>query len=1239
MGYHLALGVLLLSMFNSGLVCCSYKHIISVDAHHGHDSPSCLQPGGGVPCQTLEYVQSQLKSVSSGSVKIEICQPGVNLTRLLNFTDNKMIDFSIAGEESSSYVTIWCNKSGAGMVFMNVTGLSLSYLRLFSCGTEVNTSDTDELAFIRVAAIHIIDCWNANITNTLVKSSNGTGISILDTNGTVIIENTTITESSMQLKHNNTLYGSKGLSVQFNPCPPESHLSAEYVEPRQTPSFRTASYTIHNLVTSKNNDSNNYTKSTLPCNSFKSGGGAWIGLGPNTANVNLSIYNSTFSDNHAWTCGGGLLIFISDTSHKNNISVVGSVIANNTVGRGEVGGGLQIIYSFCSRKKPIPDKFQISHIEVMSCTFYNNIALSGGGVNIYSDQVPTSDDERAIHFINCSWTWNTALQYGSAVHLMAGVSVSGVRGHYPTTVFTDCNFTSNMVVPPVNPGSNLSTQVDGVGTLFCSILSVVFEGEINFESNNGTALYLSGSIASFSAGSQVMFKNNSGKNGGAVYLVELSYIYLNGSSKFTFFRNTATNLGGAVYYFEPPSINFQPCFLFRPTHSDKSTFIFDGNRAGGGQADHIFGSSLKGCKFHCNSSEERIFGCIGNFNFSDPHDKIIATLPKHFSLNRTEPVKLFPGLFSQLSLVVTDSVGNKVPNVSYQTTLINNNTAIGINPQFQYVSANTINVVGQPEENGTLHLDALATSISLLIDVVLQKCPPGYVLDNNTGTCVCSASTYFGLLTCDPHVYIRYGVWMGECNNTYPCTADCPIGFCTYNTREGSKPLYYKLPMEVDQLEGAVCSNTRTGTICGKCIANHSVYYNSLTYYCGREDHCHLGPLYFVLSTLAPMTVLFLVIILVDENFASDWNSFLLFAQIVYNLELRGDGTIRFSHYQFNTVSWIIYIYGIFNLEFFQTNETAFCIWRGVNVMDVMMFKLGSICFALGLVLFAVCVLNQRRVSRRFPCLLRRRYSIVNSISAFFILCYTQCLNSCFKVLITTCLHNEKSSCLKRVVLYSGDMEAFRGEHLKYGLVAFMFLLLLITLPPLLLFSYPLFFKLLGLCRLSESRLAITLWRAMPIQLLDSFQNPFKDNYRFFAGLYFLYRLSVLTVRATVHNLIQSYVGVGLLLLVCILFHSTCQPYKSRLRNVVDMLLFFNLALLNSIVQYMYMTFATRPRGVTQTASNKVVVVQIILLLVPLLCAAAYLTHKLFVRLKKKRRWNMHKDYRSLQMSHSTQNN
>ena len=44
----------------------------------------------------------------------------------------------------------------------------------------------------------------------------------------------------------------------------------------------------------------------------------------------------------------------------------------------------------------------------------------------------------------------------------------------------------------------------------------------------------------------------------------------------------------------------------------------------------------------------------------------------------------------------------------------------------------------------------------------------------------------------------------------------------------------------------------------------------------------------------------------------------------------------------------------------------------------------------------------------------------------------------------------------------------------------------------------------------SESKLAGILWRVIPIQLLDAFQSLFKDEFCFFARLYFLYRAVVL---------------------------------------------------------------------------------------------------------------------------------
>ena len=176
--------------------------------------------------------------------------------------------------------------------------------------------------------------------------------------------------------------------------------------------------------------------------------------------------------------------------------------------------------------------------------------------------------------------------------------------------------------------------------------------------------------------------------------------------------------------------------------------------------------------------------------------------------------------------------------------------------------------------------------------------------------------------------------------------------------------------------------------------------------------------------------------------------------------------------------------------------------------------------------------------------------------STFFILCYTQCIDTCFTILTTTCLIDVNNTCVRKVALYSGDMEAFGNPHLKYAIVAVVFIVFIVFIPPFLLLLYPLFFKLLGLCQLSESKIAIFLWRIMPIQILDSFQNPFKDEYRFFAGLYLLYCALIMVMNITVQTAVGYYAAVELVLVSIMVLHSLFQPYKKRLHNITDLLLF-----------------------------------------------------------------------------------
>ena len=1186
----------------------TYQHVISVDSLRGHNNISCLQPNGE-PCQTLEYVASKLKSVANNSVLIEICQPAINLTQAVNFTD--FVDLSIGGAEGGDPVVILCNTSNAGLSFVNICRLTISFIKLSNCGVKTAI----DITLIPVSALNLLNCYDVSITNSIIEESNGTGISIVDTLGDVRIINVRVVQSSLQLKNSNTLYdGGRGVNILLNSSNSTSLCSGEKI-------MNIATYTINDLKCLRNKvETPTYQHETL-CAPSGIGGGALIVLGSGATNISININNSLFQDNYA-LCGGGMLISFSNFLSNNHVSLNWTTFTGNSVPKGHVGGGLHVVS--ISPKEGVT--YTPNTLKFFSCNFQNN---TEGGVNIYSAEILAPADVQAVFFTNCSWIGNSATQYGAAVHIMAGIIGTGTRGHYPSIVFKNCTFVSNRIVAVKNSEENLATQVNAVGTFYSNVLSVVFDGETVFESNNLTALYLSCSIATFNSASNVKFLHNNGTNGGAISLIGRSYLYLNGSSKFSFINNTASHLGGAIYFQSVDTIVYQPCFINNARYNETSDFYFNGNNAFSNRGPHIFASSFASCYLSfCNTScsGTELFDCLGEFTFENPANKTIGTPPVRFHLN-TSHVTLFPGLLQQLSITALDSEGKQVPGVSYQATLAKNCSAIGINPLFQYVSNNTISIVGKPDEKDTLHLNALSTDLSLLINVSLSECPPGYILNKDSHSCECGASYYYGILKCDPEAYIRHGVWMGRCGSEI-CTADCPVGYCTYNTMHPK--LYQSLPMNVSELEGAICHPSREGTICGSCKPNHSVFYNSWNYECREDKQCHLGSLYFILSTILPLTILFLVITLSDTNFANGWNGFILFAQVAKTFSFYGNGTIRYTPTQLKVLGSILYLSDFFNLEFFNLRETQFCIWKGATFMGIQMIKLGSILFAFVLVLIFVCLFNQRKLSRCFPCLSRRRYTVINGISTFLILCYAQCCNTCFKVLTPTCLKNYYNWCVRKVVLYSGDLDA--NIHLQYPIVAEVFLVFIIVLPPTLLLIYPLFFKLLGFCRLSESRIACFLWRIMPIQVLDSIQNSFKDKYRFFAGLYLLYRALILSVHVNSWNMVDIYAAVQLILAIIVVLHVLLQPYKKRLHNIIDMLLFFDLMILNGIAQYTYAIFISRKESETHGQETNIILwnsMEIFLLVLPFVCAAVYLTIKLLVQLKV---WKtmMKKGYRAI---------
>ena len=1201
---------------------CSAEHMIYVDGVNGHNNLSCLQ--SNMPCRSLEYVHHNLISIANDSIAIEICGPGVNLTRALKFMD--ITNLSIRGENNEIVTNIHCNTSYSGLSFVRVVCLSLSFLRLTTCGAKANStaydSDTATKAAIFTSAVYILNCTGINISNSIIHSSNGTGISMYDTNGTVLIENTDITDNFIRNYSTNTVFGGGGMHIEFTFCTPGT-ISNDCTH-SEGHNYGSA-YTIRNCTVSGNvvhttSEVTNASALWYNARVFDSGGGVFLVFASNASNNSITFYNCTMKANYAPGYGGGLKVEFLDSVQDNQVSIVLTRFLNNS-GSIEMGGGLQVSFKFY--KLAIGDLTNLAKpidniVNCTCCEFKHNGANSGGGVNIFAAEVPQQDTRSAVHFYNSNWTGNTAL-YGAAVHIMPGVWASEIEGHYPLLNFSDCKFFSNKVIPAIMSISRgFQKQINSAGAFFCTLLNVIFHGETTFLNNNGTALYLSGSIARFDAFSVVVFDSNKGKFGGAIALVGRSSLNVFDFCKFTFVNNSAMRMGGAIYFRSTTYNVRQPCFIDRGINRNISSFNFIRNHAESDRGHHIYVSSFFQCEMNCSQS---VYKCIGNFSFqnSNMSENSTATPPANFTLNGADPLQIFPEISYQLPITIRDGEGREISNLSYEASLENkaSNTNIKVDSAFKFVSNKIILLLGTPQEQATLLLDILSTNTSLLIDVVLAECPPGYTLKSDR--CKCTSS-YFGISKCDPEAYIQHGVWMGQCdssNSSQLYTTYCPYGYCMYNTSLDTPHLFSPISMSLrgTDLNKFICSPTRSGTVCGKCLWGHSVYYNSWNFKCGSEKYCHLGILFYLLSTIVPLSGLFIVIITFNINFSDgNVNGFILFAQIIATYSLNVNNSIPFNPAVSQLTMALYFLYRFFNLEFFDVDELSFCLWKGATAMDMLAVKFVTILFAFVLVLFTVFLLRSKKLLNYFPRLFMRQYTLINGLSAFFTLCYSLSSATCFQIFYSTNLYDEEQQRYRKVVFLEGDLVPYHGRHIWYAAVAVIFLIFIVILPPLLLLFYPLIFKILSLCNLSECRIAKCLSRIIPIQLLDSFQSPFKDNCRFFAGLYFIYRTIFLFTSTMVRNPLKLYPIIELELVLIILLHAAIQPYKEKKHNILDLFLFSNLAIISGITQYNYSQIVGGQNlhmyvSITTT-------IQIVLISLPLLCMMIMCTFKLVKKVK-----------------------
>ena len=392
-----------------------------------------------------------------------------------------------------------------------------------------------------------------------------------------------------------------------------------------------------------------------------------------------------------------------------------------------------------------------------------------------------------------------------------------------------------------------------------------------------------------------------------------------------------------------------------------------------------------------------------------------------------------------------------------------------------------------------------------------------------------------------------------------------------------------------------------------------------MSFSCKPEGLCYLGWLFYILTELVPVTILFLVVIFFNISFASGpLNGVVFFMQVVNTMKLNAENFIRIYPHTSSLSRLHKFVYRIFTLSFFAIEEFSFCLWSGASALDMLAFRYVTVMYSLFLVIATVFLLNMC-ICRRQRRMVNLKHSIIHGLSAFIIMSYSECTRVSLLIFTrsTVTIGPESNQQFEYRAYYNGDYSYMGPEHLRSAIPAIFFILTMVLIPPLLLLSYPLCYKLFALLRIEESRFVQITCKILPLEKIkpffDAMQGTFKDRYRFFSGLYLLYRLCALLTFVYTRYFIAYYAITGIQLVFMLFLHTACRPYKRTWHNVLDAFMFLNLIIINAMAFFNYqLTEMYNSDSAVQKWSG----FQSALVLLPLLYLIVYTAYHLVKRIK-----------------------
>ena len=1241
----------------------SRLHNIYTDPVNGTDSPECLTfNSSATPCLTLDYAFSYR---NDSTCYILNPHTEYNLTEPVPpFKGLKSL--MIHGGEGS---VISCGGE-VGLAFVNVSTIDIMDVIFLYCAETRNSTSRNTDIYPNVTfyefevGLYFYLCKDVSMDKVNVSfSPNATGVVMYNTAGTNSILNSVFMNNTVS----NTRHGGGGFYVEFSYCVPGDYACRN--NKTETSPILGAHYFFMNSKFSDNIASNEGIKHNttyiLPYRTyhqaFGRGGGLSVFMKGAAMNNVFEISNCTFENNRAqW--GGGLFVEFHDDTADNNISIKNCIFSYNqcnyTLTTGTGGGGMRIGHYVYHKN---PDSINGNQIVIAHSQFSFNSAMYGGGLSVS----PTLQDtvigkEAHLRLIDVDF-WNNTGKLGGGLNINAFALIT--KGIIMKVEVTDGRFENNSVAYADLLKKTETPHTIGMGAVYINKVNVAFRGRTMFQSNTGSALALAGSAVNFSQ-SIVWFTFNTGYRGGAIFLLGSSYILIDEKTQMFFHNNTATDKGGAIYnkYIEMDNLQAQPdCFIrhanpFRSPDNWEAKFIFYNNTDHNAQKENsIHSSSLLPCTMAGGDgylSIEHVF-CWKNWvyfatssqvNCSEQISSEVGHI-KYSQVNQSNRIQVIPGKTFTLPLKITNDYGNSIINDTVFSSILDKASSETV-----YFWGSNTSVSGLEMSHVELTLNTLGDRIwQVKFTVELIRCPPGLEPKKENGTetihtvCECSTSMYGGRVLCNTdtlEVKMFINHWMGfsEGEGEY-LVGSCPPGFCASSDASS----YIFLPNTSAALSGVVCNTNRTGVMCGECTNGSGPAVNSGTFDCVHCTNIDLPSniAKYVASIYIPLAALFTLLIVFDIRLTTGpANAFIIYSQVISNsFNLEADGQIPLNELMNASSSFkaIVQtyklIYGIFNLEFFENLLHPLCLNPTFNALTVLSLDYGVAIFPLVMIILVIICLkvkeffssfSLRKVKKAAKCCPWRRRSISEALlpafAAFILLSYTKfCLTSSYIIRLQSLYDKNMATIAPPRAYYAGQLVSTSAKYVyPYLLPSTLIFAIFVCIPPLLLLVYPL--KILEWC-LSK---VTCLWKFYPVDkvhvFLDTFQGCYKNNMRFFAGLYFLFRLTVNALYFADSTLLERFIIQQVACVIMVTLISICQPYNAEnsFLNQVDALIFANLAIINAFSLFLYRTSL-----LDDISSNlSTIIFQYILVFLPLIYMIGYIIwYFLFYRqrcLKKK---------------------